>query len=39
MKVGRGPRGRWRIKMAELEGWEQQQRVCYDGALREEDAR
>ena len=30
LKIGRGPRARWRIKLTDLEAWEERQRVCYD---------
>ena len=29
IKVGKGPRARWRISLASLEQWEAQQQVCY----------
>jgi hypothetical protein len=30
IRIGRGPRARLRIPLAEIERWEQSRRVCYD---------
>ncbi len=32
IKLGKGPRSRWRIQVSDVERWEKDRTVCYDAA-------
>ncbi|CAE6779649.1 hypothetical protein [Nitrospira defluvii] len=34
LKLGNGPRAQWRVRVCDLEAWEEAKLVCYDAAPR-----